>query len=294
MSPEHVLQVRRFNRLVTQRAGALDDHFLGRDRPLGESRLLFEIGPNGADLRELRSRLNLDSGYISRLAASLASRGLIEVTPSPEDERVRTARLTPAGLVEFGEMNERSDHAAIDLLERLTSNQRERLVHAMAEVERLLRVAGTRIERVEPTSPAARRCVAQYFAELAERFEEGFDPRASLPADEDDLVPPRGVFLLASIDADPVACGAIKIIGPGVGSLKRMWVAPAERGLGFGRRVLEALETHARDLGLTQLRLETNRALREAIRLYESAGYREVEPFNDDPYADHWFEKLLT
>jgi GNAT superfamily N-acetyltransferase len=73
-----------------------------------------------------------------------------------------------------------------------------------------------------------------------------------------------------------------------------MWVAPSVRGLGFARRMLAALEQQARALGFTTLRLETNRALTEAIRLYQSAGYVEVPPFNDEPYAHHWFEKPLS
>src|SRR3989442_727944 len=182
MPADQVAQVRRFNRLVTQRIGALDDHFLGRDRPLGASRLLYEIGPQGADLRDLRRHLGLDAGY---------------------------------------------------------------------------------------------------------------DPAASLPADDPDLVPPRGAFLLASVDGEAVACGVVKVIAPGIGSLKRMWVADSVRGLGIGRRMLEALEVQARELGLTTLRLETNEALAEAIALYRGAGFREVAPFNDDPYAHHWFEKRL-
>src|SRR6476660_8324110 len=105
MQPDHVAQVRRFSRLVTQRVGALDDHFLGRDRPLGESRVLHEIGPEGSDLRDVRSRLGLDSGYLSRLVQSLASTGLITLRAGPDDERVRRAYLTPAGLAEIEEMN---------------------------------------------------------------------------------------------------------------------------------------------------------------------------------------------
>jgi GNAT superfamily N-acetyltransferase len=72
-----------------------------------------------------------------------------------------------------------------------------------------------------------------------------------------------------------------------------MWVADSARGLGLGRRMLAALEDLAGTLGFTRLRLETNRALREAIALYRSSGYREVRAFNDDPYADHWFEKEI-
>jgi len=294
MVTEHIAQVRRFNRLVTQRIGALDDHFLGRDRPLGESRVLFEIGPRGADLRDLRSRLGLDSGYLSRLVQSLASKGLVKLRSGPDDERVRRAQLTRAGLAELQEMNRRSDQAAAAILAPLTEPQLERLVAAMAEVHGLLQVSGARVERVDPASHAARWCVSQYFAELAARFEEGFDPGKSIPADDAELIPPRGAFLVVKIDGEPVACGAVKSISPGVGSIKRMWVAGSVRRLGFGRRILVALESQAHELGLTTLRLETNRALLEAIRLYRNSGYVEVAPFNADPYADHWFEKHLA
>ncbi|HEX7091328.1 MAG TPA: helix-turn-helix domain-containing GNAT family N-acetyltransferase [Longimicrobiales bacterium] len=293
MDPVQIERVRRFNRLVTQRAGALEDRFLGRDRPLGESRVLYEIGRGGADLRAVRARLGLDSGYLSRLVQSLAGKGLVTVRAAPEDERVRRAELTPAGVEELELMERRSDEAAAAILEPLTESQRERLVAAMDEVYRLLKVSATVIERVDPASQAARWCVARYFAELAERFEAGFDPARSISADDDELRPPRGAFLVATADGEPLACGCVKVVSPGVGSIKRMWVAPAMRGLGLGRRILEALESEARALGLGTLRLETNRALVEARRLYERAGYVEVAPFNDDPYADHWFEKRL-
>ncbi len=293
MQPGHVAQVRRFHRLVTQRAGALDDHFLGRDRPLGESRVLFEIGERGADLRELRARLGLDSGYLSRVVQSLAAAGLVTLRAAPDDERVRRAEPTAAGLAELAEMERRADGVAESILAPLDGPQRERLVAAMAEVQRLLEAAGVRIEVVDPASRDARWCVAQYFAELAERFAAGFDPARSIPADDAALRAPGGGFLVATVDGAPVACGGVKTTAPGVASLKRMWVAPAARGLGLGRRMLAALEAHARALGITTLQLETNRALGEAIRMYERAGYVAVPPFNAEPYADHWFEKRL-
>lgn len=294
MQNEHVAEVRRFNRLVTQRAGALEDQFLGRDRPLGESRVLYEIGVGGADLRELRSRLDLDSGYLSRLVQSLAARGLVALRPARGDERVRRAELTALGLAELEEMERRSDQAAMATLAALSPAQRTQLVAAMAEVQRLLRASGVRIARVDPSSPEARWCVEQYFAELGRRFEGGFDPVRSIPADGAELVPPSGAFMVATIDGDAVGCGAVKTIEPGIGSLKRMWVAESVRGLGLGRRILESLESEARGLGLTTLRLETNRSLTEAIRLYRSAGYLELPSYNDEPYAHHWFEKRLT
>jgi DNA-binding MarR family transcriptional regulator/GNAT superfamily N-acetyltransferase len=255
--------------------------------------VLFEIGHNGADLRDLRARLGLDSGYLSRVAQSLAAAGLVTLRSDPDDERVRRAELTAAGLAEVELMDRRSDDAAAAILTSLTEGQRQRLVAAMAEVHALLRAAGARVERVDPASRSARWCVSQYFAELAARFETGFDPGQSIAADDDELRPPTGSFLIADADGEPVACGAVKSIVPGVGSLKRMWVSPAVRGMGFGRRMLAALVSEARELGVGTLRLETNRALTEAIRLYETSGYVRVAPFNSDPYADHWFEKQL-
>lgn len=154
--------------------------------------------------------------------------------------------------------------------------------------------AGVSIRRVDPASPEARWCVAQYFAELAVRFEEGFDPSTSIPVDDAELRPPYGVFLMAEIDGRPVGCGSVKPLARNLGYLKRMWVDQSVRGQGVGRRLLAALEAASRELGMTTLCLETNRALTGAIALYRSAGYVEVPPFNDEPYAHHWFEKKLA
>jgi DNA-binding MarR family transcriptional regulator len=284
--------VRRFNRLVTQRVGALHDHFLGRDRPHGESRVLFEIGPQGADLRDVRVRLGLDSGYLSRLIQSLASQRLVKVSRG-DDERVRRAQLTKAGLAEFAEMERRSDQKAEGILAELSESQRKRLVAAMDEVRQLFRVAGMQIERVDPASEIARWCVSQYFAELVERFDGGFDQGRTLTVGERDFIPPFGAFLVASVDGEAVACGALKTFTRGIGYLKRMWVARSVRGLGFGRRMLTALEAQARDFRMSRVRLETNRALVEAIGLYRCSGYSEVPAFNAEPYADYLFEKRL-
>ena len=294
MTGDQIDRVRTFHRLVTQRAGALDDHFLGRDRPLGESRVLFEIGGDGATLRELRARLGLDSGYLSRLVQSLCDRGLVTLRAHDADERVRRAQLTRTGRAELREVNRRSNHVARDILAPLTAAQRERLTNAVDEVRRLLEVAAARFEVVDVQSGDAQWCLAQYYAELAKRFEHGFDPVASIPIHDAELRPPRGAFVIGRIDGRPVACGLLKHLTPRIGYLKRMWVSPSMRGCGFGRLTLEELESQARSLGMTTLRLETNRALTEAIRLYRASGYREVAPFNDERYAHHWFEKRLS
>src|SRR5689334_4448836 len=134
-------QVRRFNRTVTQRVGALDDHFLARDRPLGEARVLWEIGAAGCELRALRGRLGLDSGHLSRLLRALEADGMVTVSAGEQDRRVRVARITPKGEEELRELDRRSDELAGSLLAPLSGPQRERLVAAMRDVERLLTAA---------------------------------------------------------------------------------------------------------------------------------------------------------
>ena len=284
-------QVRRFNRTVTQRIGALNDAFLSRGRPLGQARLLWEVGPDGTDVRRLRARLDLDSGYLSLLLHSLAGDGLITVTRSDADGRVRMARLTSAGRAERAELDRLSDDAAGAILSPLSDRQRDRLTTAMADVERLLTASAIQLAGTDPRRPAARACLRAYFTELADRFDSGFDPARSIPADDADLTPPAGLLLVASLHGEPVGCGAVKLHGTGPAEIKRMWVSRAARGLGLGRRILASLEAHATAAGASAFRLETNRALTEAISLYRSAGYREVPAFNAEPYADHWFEK---
>ena len=146
---------------------------------------------------------------------------------------------------------------------------------------------------VDPAQPAAQHCLREYFAELDRRFDAGFDPTTSLPAEPDEMRPPAGLFLVAMLHGEPVGCGALKFHGDEPTELKRMWVASSVRGLGVGRRLLEELELRAVELGSSTIRLETNRTLEEAIALYRSAGYREVAAFNDERYANHWFEKHL-
>src|SRR5689334_22675599 len=120
-------QVRSFNRRVTQTIGALHDDYLGAQRPLGESRLLFEIGEKGTMVGALRDRLDLDSGYVSRLLRSLERQGLVTTEPSPDDRRARLAKLTSAGAAELRSLNRNSDRLARSILEPLNGKQRNRI-----------------------------------------------------------------------------------------------------------------------------------------------------------------------
>jgi DNA-binding MarR family transcriptional regulator/GNAT superfamily N-acetyltransferase len=287
-------QVRSFNRTVTERIGVLDDHFLGRSHPLGEARLLWEIGEQGAEVRDLRSRLGLNAAYVNRLLRTLEGQDLVVVGASRDDGRVRRVQLSEAGLRERAELDRRADALASSLLEPLGGSQRARLVAAMAQVERLLIASQVTIAPADPTSPDVQLCFERYFAELGERFEAGFDPALSIPAQAHELTPPAGLVLIARLRGEPAGCGALKFHEHAPAEIKRMWVAPGARGLGLGRRLLEALEQHAREAGVTVLHLETNRTLVEAIQMYRACGYREVAAFSDEPYAHHWFEKRLV
>jgi len=241
----------------------------------------------------LRARLGLDSGYLSRLLRSLEAAGLAVVEPSRSDKRVRTVRLTPAGAAERELLDGRSDELARSFLEPLSASRRERLVAGMAEVELLLTAGLVELAVVDPSGPAAEHCLREYFAELGRRFEAAFDPGLTISADHHELRAPAGLFLVASLREGPVGCGALKFHDGEPAELKRMWVAQSVRGLGIGRRLLGELERRAAAGGARTVRLETNKALTEAIALYRASGYREVGAFNSEPYAHHWFEKQL-
>ena len=288
MDIEQVKRVRSFNRIVTRRVGALEDSYLSRGRPLGEARLIFEVGAtDGADVRMLRKKLGLDAGYMSRLLRSLEKQDAINLTRKAQDGRVRKVQLTDKGRVEFDAYDALSDDLAQSILNALTAAQRERLVAAMAEVERLLRAASVEIAVAAGDSDDARWCLAQYFTELNQRFNEGFDPATGASAEA------SGQFVVARIDGEAIGCGALRQLEAGVGEVKRVWVSASARGHGVAGRIMQKLEAIAREFGFHTLRLDTNRALTEAHALYRKLGYHEIARYNDNPYAHHWFEKVL-
>jgi DNA-binding MarR family transcriptional regulator len=288
-----IAQVRRFNRVVTQRVGAINEQYLSRSRTLGASRVLWEIGVEGCEVRALRSRLGLDSGQASRLLRALESDGLIEVDPSAMDGRVRFARLTAAGIAERAVLDERSDELARSILDPLDGPRRDRLVEAMRTVERLITASAVDLRIADPSGADARACLRAYFAELNRRSELPFDPAKGTSAEPHELRAPAGAFVIAYLRDEPIGCGAVKHRPDRPSEIKRMWVAESARGLGIGRRLLGELERLAGAAGAAAVRLDTNKSLVEAISMYRSAGYRAIPRFNDEPFAHHWFEKRL-
>ncbi len=289
-----MISLRRFNRSFTRRIGVLTDSYLDTGRPLGPSRVLFELGAGPTRVVDLRHRLELDSGYLSRLLRQLEAEGLVTVDVDPADGRQRIVRLTTKGEREWRRLDERSERRARDLLSPLSARQRAELAAALATAERILAAAAVSTRAVDPRSSGARQALAQYFAELASRFPTGFDTdQAGAAADAGELRPPHGAFIVVTSDGATVGCGALKRIDDTTAEIKRMWIHPDWRGLGLGRRLLVELEDVARRIGRRRVVLDTNETLTEAIAMYERAGYRAVERYNDNPYAQRWFAKTL-
>jgi DNA-binding MarR family transcriptional regulator/ribosomal protein S18 acetylase RimI-like enzyme len=292
MLTDPILRVRRFNRAVTARIGALDDSFLGRGRPLGPARVLWSIGADGREVADLRLALGLDSGLLSRILRRLEAEGLVTTGPSGSDRRRRVARLTPAGVAERAEYDRLNDALAADMLARMSVDP-EAMVAAMDRIALALNRDQIAIAPADPETPEAVACLAAYRSTLADRIPGFRDAHVPLPDPEAAAYrPPVGTFLVAASDGLPVACVSLKTVSAGVGEVKRLWVDPAARGMGLARRMMQAVEDAARDFGMASLRLDTNENLPEAIALYRKSGWADCPPFTGAP-ATHWFTKAL-
>jgi GNAT superfamily N-acetyltransferase len=148
--------------------------------------------------------------------------------------------------------------------------------------------------------PDALALIRRYYRELIIRYHgrptddaEVSEVIAQEPSD--DLVPPTGVFVVARIDGAPVGCLGLRVLDAGTAELTRMFVVPEARGHGVAGGLIAAVENLARTtFGARVIRLDTRADLVEARALYARHGYHEIEPYNDSPYADHWFEKSLA
>lgn len=293
--PDSIALLRRFNRAVTTATGALDASFLGRGRPLGVARMLHALGAEGREVGAARAHLALDSGLASRLLRTLEAEGLVETGRHPEDGRRRIARPTAKGRAEQREYDRLSDdHAAATLAG--FGRAAPELLAAMDRIACALGRERIALRLADPEAAEARACLAAYYAELDRRFAGGFRAEDSGDPEADKLRPPRGAFLLAEFDGAAIACGGLTPLPDAdlkTGEIKRLWIAPAARGLGLSLRMMEALEARARSYGMARLRLDTNGALTEASALYRRLGWVETGRYNDNPYAELFFEKRL-
>jgi len=149
------------------------------------------------------------------------------------------------------------------------------------------------VRRVPADADAARLLMAEYMDEIERRLGEPFDHARYPDPAPAELEPPHGILLVAFDGDDPVACGAVRVIDPGVAEIKRMYVAPRARGQGLGRTLLGKLERCAVELGCRTVRLDTMAAMAEAGALYRSAGYEPIADYNGNLLAAVWMERAL-
>lgn len=291
MSDDAIARIRRFNRAVTRETGVLDQSFLGRGRPLGVARVLHAIGTQGPDLEGIRHYLQLDKTLLSRYLKSLQDEGLITLGKDASDGRRRRASLTGAGRAEFDAYNALSNARAQSLL--AGHPDPAAVLAAMDLIATALGQDDVEIQETDPRAPTALSCLTAYYKELAQRLRTGFDVALSADPEATDMILPRGAFVVAVSDGLPLGCVGLKGTDKGYAEIKRLWVSPSARGMGLAKRLMSKIETRARDLGITTLRLDTNSALPEAVAMYRNAGWTEIDRFNDDPYPDHFFEKPL-
>ena len=146
--------------------------------------------------------------------------------------------------------------------------------------------------RVRGDDPEARELVAAMEAWVTENFGPAIPDRTSTVAAEE-MVPPHGTFVVLYENGEAVGGGGLRRLGDDVAEIKRMFVRPAARGRGLGRRVLEELESAASELGYRRLRLDTAVSMTTAMALYRAAGYRDIPDYNGNSYASYWGEKVL-
>jgi DNA-binding MarR family transcriptional regulator/GNAT superfamily N-acetyltransferase len=289
MSRNQADRIRSFNHVVTQRIVDLEDLYVARGRPRHEVRIILEMGSHGGslDVRTLRAQLSLKESHTSRLLRSLERQGLIELLWVNDVQRHRAVGLTEKGHGAYAEYEALAEDFAASVLETLSTDERARLVAAMTEVKRLLQLAAIEVAFEPANTKDAARCHKQYFEELNSRFEKGFK-RGNTGGDL-----AEGHFAIARINGEAVGCGTLRELEPGIGEIKRIWVANRVRGQGVAGRLMQALEQKAREEGFHTLRLDTNKALAEAQALYLKLGYYDIQRYNDNPYAHRWFEKRL-
>ena len=289
---DSIARLRRFNRVVTREIGALDTSYLGRGRPLGAARVLQLVKPTGTDVAELRQRLDLDTGLLSRLLRSLATEGLVQLTTDPSDRRRRIAMLTEAGQAEW-HVYDQLGHAKAQAVFDHAGSRQQALIDAMDLIATVMLQDQVEIRDADPDDPAALHCLAAYYKLLLDTFPLVTADMLPLPlTDPEKYCPPHGAFFIAWSDDLPIGCVSLRPLEPGVAEVKRLWVDPIARGQGLATRLMRTLESRARDMGFTSLKLDSHTDLAPAIALYRADGWVETTPYTSFP-ANIWMTKRL-
>jgi DNA-binding MarR family transcriptional regulator/GNAT superfamily N-acetyltransferase len=278
---DQVSAVRAFNRFYTRKLGVLDQQLLKSPFSLSEARVLYELAHrDNPAAKEIGIELGLDPGYLSRIVQSFDERGLITRTPLPSDRRQYRLSLTAKGRQAFAKLDRSSHDDVADMLAALPRGDGERLIEAMATIERVLglpRVSRSAAILREPR-PGDMGWVVQSHGSLY-ASEYGFD------SSFEGLVAEIAAKFLASFDASRERCWIADIDGAQVGSvflvrdsddvakLRLLLVDPAGRGQGLGRRLVGECIAFARACGYRKTTLWTQSILLAARKIYQDAGF---------------------
>jgi len=291
---QQVSAIREFNRFYTARLGLLCRRHLDGEFSLTEARTLYEIGSTPRmTASDLRHRLELDAGYISRLLGALTRRKLIRQLSSTRDGRARLLTLTPVGRRKVARLNEQSARQIRQLLSSLNESERNTLVRSLTTVRSLLRDdrhKAIRIERLAEPNDDALRLLHEYYEAVHVVQRDTPEAVRRLMADA------SSGFWIAYLDGTRAGCVVLRQLGsiPHAGECKRLYVRPEARGRGIAEYLMDALETFARDQRLRWIYLDSYDDLKAAIALYRKRGYVECERYNDNPQATVFLRKRLS
>jgi DNA-binding MarR family transcriptional regulator/GNAT superfamily N-acetyltransferase len=279
--------VRRFNRFYTRRIGVLQDDYLGSSFPLPQARVLYELGERGeCTAGELRAELDLDAGYLSRLVAGLQRQGLVSIERAPDDRRRRRLLLTPKGRKAYATLDASSRRAMGEMLAPLAAPHREKLVQAMHTVQSVLE---PRVLEPREKSVALRSHRPGDVGWVISRHGKVYDDEYGWGLGFEALVAGIGARFLQQFDAKRERCWIAELDGEPVGSvfvvrrspsvakLRLLLVEPHARGLGIGKRLVQACIDFSRRAGYRKLVLWTQANLTAARSIYAAAGFRKVK-----------------
>lgn len=304
IDPDRIAAVRSFNRFFTTVMGFLDQGLLRSDYSLTEARVVFELAQQPElDVAELRTRLDIDAGQLSRVLARLDSTGIVERSRSSADGRRHRAALTTTGRDVFATLNARSNDQAADLLRRLTDEDQRRLVAALGTVRELLDDAATpsgyviRGLRPGDLGWVVQRNGALYAHEYGwDQTYEALVARivADFGAGHDARLESGWI---AEFDGRPVGSVFCMRADDATAKLRLLLVEPSARGLGVGSRLVDECIRFARSAGYSSLVLWTNDVLTAARHIYEKAGFRLVDEeahhsFGHDLVGQVWRREL--
>ncbi len=299
-SDTSVAAIRRFNRFYTRKIGVLEQQLLHSPFSLTEARVLFELAQNdNLTAREIGAKLGLDAGYLSRIVHSFTEKNLVTRKPVPTDKRQYRLALTAKGHLAFGRLNQTSHADVADMLKALPAGGGQRLVDAMATIERLLDDETGRPEATLRTHrPGDMGWVVQQHGALYAR-EFGWDISFEALCAEivaqflKDFDPSRERCWIAEIDGKQVGSVFLVKHSDEVAKIRLLLIDPAGRGIGLGKRLVDECIAFARSCGYRKITLWTQSMLLAARGIYERAGFVRVasEPhhsFGQDLIGETW------